>query len=165
MLEAPQGFRIRKAILNKKKIKLKDKRVLSLEPEGEYAIHCKAKKTGEVYDLLITVDHTPPVIVFSGIDEDGIARKGNVGIVSYNKSDTIEVYHNGKEIAFNPDGFYETGTYLLEVMDIAENRNTYEFTINVYHKYSVWNLMVIFSAIFFSVIGYLIHERRRFRVR
>ena len=162
---APKSFRIKKATLDKKKLKLKNKRLLPMELEGDYSIQCKSKKTGDSYTVYVTVDHTPPVVEFSGIDEDGMARKGSVQITSYNKKDAIEVYHNGEKIDFRPEGYYETGAYQFDVMDAAGNKTVYEFTILAYYGNSIRNLALIFAAIFIAIVGYLIYERKRFRVR
>ena len=86
-------------------------------------------------------------------------------ILDYDTKDTIEVYHNGEQVDFHPEAYHETGTYLFDVMDAAGNKTVYEFTIAAYYGDSIRNLILIFCAIAIAILGYLVYERKRFRVR
>ena len=115
--------------------------------------------------IISGVIQTPPVILFSGMDEKGIVKKGGLMVDSYDENDTIDVYLNDTKIDFDPEGFYETGNYRFDVWDVAGNSRHYEFTVMAYYGSSIRNLIFIFVVLMVSLVVYLIREKKKFRVR
>ena len=138
---------------------------MSLDNEGDYLIKIKSKKLKKAYVVTFRVDTTPPRISFSGIDENGVAKKGAVGIEAYDKKDDITVKKDGQPCEFSPAGFSETGAYEVTATDVAGNTTKYEFTIMAYYGNRVRSFLLILLAIVLGIAVYLILERRRFRVR
>ncbi len=164
LYRAPMGYVIAKSKCDGEDID-HEKNRMSLDNEGDYLIKIKSKKLKKAYVVTFRVDTTPPRISFSGIDENGVAKKGAVGIEAYDKKDDITVKKDGQPCDFSPAGFSETGAYEVTATDVAGNTTKYEFTIMAYYGNRVRSFLLILLAIVLGIAVYLILERRRFRVR
>ena len=138
---------------------------VDLEQEGYYQIvySCNAIKTDFALD--VTIDHTPPAVVFEGVDDTNKA-KGPVTVTGMDPKDTITIYRDNKETRLNYDNeLTESGVYRVTVSDEAGNTIEKNFKIMIYLNLKAWMVIVIIVAIIAGVAVALYITRKRLRVR
>jgi len=137
---------------------------VELLTEGEYSIEYGCPKAGLSYTLSLTVDHTPPELTFTGVDERGRAR-GPVTFSGLEKGETVTCLKDGSEYTPRRSTLSEVGKYVLTVTDMAGNSNTYYVTILLYLNAQSVVFFALFIAIIAALVAYLQISRRRMRVR
>ena len=136
---------------------------VELLTEGEDSIEYGCPKAGLSYTLGLTVDHTPPELTFTGVDEQGRAR----GPVTFEveKGDNVTCLKDGSEYTPRRMTLNQAGKYVLTVTDKAGNSNTYYVTILLYLNAQSVVFFALFIAIIAALVAYLQICRRRMRVR
>lgn len=137
---------------------------VELLTEGEYSIEYGCPKAALSYTLSLTVDHTPPELTFTGVDERGRAR-GPVTYAGLEKGDTVTCLKDGSEYTPRRATLSQMGKYVLTVTDKAGNSNTYYVTILLYLNAQSVVFFALFIAIVAALVAYLQISRRRMRVR
>lgn len=136
---------------------------VDLSAEGEYRIRYANSRTQQEYNLNVTVDRTPPVLEFTGLDENGIAY-GPVHFSATEEGCTVTIMYNDSFIPYQ-ESYTEFGNYTVQVWDAAGNSNTYTFIVKLYLNISAGAFIAITVATVLGFIIYLIHYRRKLRVR
>ncbi len=138
---------------------------VDLKEEGYYEITYRCSANQKEYKLSMLIDHTPPEVVFEGVDEKGRA-KGPVTITGLEEDDVVYVYFNDEEGKVEKsDVLKESGKYRVVVADKAGNYIEKSFKIMIYLNVKS---VVLIAAIFAILIGLAIAlyiTRKRLRVR
>ncbi len=159
----PTGFSILEATLNGQDVDY-TKSFISLEEEGTYNIRYICGKTGIEYVLTVETDHTPPAVVFEGVDEKGRAY-GPVLITGKEPTDTIVILKDDKEIKSFNDKLTQSGHYQAWVTDDAMNTVISNFTIMIYLDSNGILFILVILAVIGGFVAYLIWQRKHLRVR
>lgn len=137
---------------------------VDMQQEGLYEISYRCERTDIRYSLRVTVDHTPPQIVFEGIDDDGKAR-GPVSWSGLEAGEVIHVFKDGGEFLYEGDRLTQSGRYEVIVTDDAGNTVDRQFTILIYLDRNGFVFVGIIALVIGGLVGYLIWHRRNMKVR
>lgn len=159
----PKGFSVNGVTLNGEKQNY-SARSVELKDEGDYVIDYSCTLTGEEYRLMVTIDHTPPTLTLSNVNENGIA-KGPVDISDVEEGAVIYVLHDGKEVSAVGNKLNETGDYHIILTDAAGNTSEYVFRIGVYFNAAAIISFLLLAAAITAMCLYLSRERKKMRVR
>lgn len=130
--------------------------------EGKYKIEYECVKTGVTYDLEVDIDYTAPTLLLDGM-ENGMAV-GPVHITDQEEDSALIVYLNGEKISHG-DMLTDSGDYQLVYIDKAGNISEYKFRILIYFNSYSWSFFAAIGISLVILIGYLLRERKKFRVR
>lgn len=158
----PEGFYVTEVVKDGEMVHY-DSSVVDMTGEGEYSVSYTCDSNKMSYTFRTIVDHTPPVLALSAVDEDGKAR-GAVDISDLEEGATLTVIHDGEEIV--PDGtqLIQNGNYKLIVTDRAGNVTNYNFLIMLYFNMSSIAFFVLIILVFLGVAAYIIISGKRIRV-
>ncbi len=133
--------------------------------EGNYVINYVCAATGAEYKLELEVDHTPPDILFIGLDDNDEAR-GPVTIAGMKEGDRISIVFEDEVVGMDEEyKVSETGDYHVVVTDIAGNTIEKDFRILLYLNF---NAVLFILAVILLIQGIaiaLIVTRKKLRVR
>lgn len=134
--------------------------------EGYYQLTYRCSATQIEYNLDITVDHTPPQVVFEGLEENGTTARGPVKLTGLANDDTVYITYNDKAIRLDYDNeLKESGNYHVIVVDSAGNSIDKSFKILVYLNVKSIVFILLFIAIIIGLVVALYISRKRLRVR
>ena len=165
---APDGFYVTSALRGGENIYL-DRYSVDMEEEGEYAIVYTCSATGMEYKLNLTVDRTPPALLFSGkLDRQGRVRS-KLDFQGLQNGDRIYLTRSGNvvEPELNGDGtgtVYDPGNYVMIVTDSAGNSVEYDFIILQYFNLQSWVFFILVVAVIAGVVGYVLVQRKRLKI-
>lgn len=131
--------------------------------EGKYTIAYVCNTTGEEYTLDVTIDHTPPELIFEGLDENNVAT-GPVTVTPTEEGCSVGAMRNDEPYTYR-ETFTEAGHYVVQVWDRAGNSTAYAFTIKMYMNISAGGFLLIVLLSLGILIGYLVRCRTKMRVR
>lgn len=165
VFQVPKGFSLVNVMLDGEKQKYSlGANTVDLKSEGEYEIEYRCDATAIKYSISLTVDHTPPQVTFSGVN-NGVARNP-VTIEGVEKSDTVKVIADGVEINISKDHIIRSpGNYTVSVTDDAGNSVTEEFRIQFYLNEQGLFFGLLVVAIIVMAIVYMLMSRKKLRVR
>ena len=130
--------------------------------EGVYELEYTCYKTGVDYSLSTIVDHTPPALELSGI-QDGVIR-GVVRLPEVEEGAVLSVVKDGEVIgATGP--LTQLGHYRVTVTDRAGNSTDEEFTIMLYFDISSIAFILLIAGLAVGLTAYLVKYRMSLRVR
>lgn len=161
--QLPAGFRVDSVTVDGQEREHTRNSVDMIE-EGYYDIQYRCERTDVRYSLMVTVDHTPPHVVFTGIDEDGKAR-GPVSWDGLEMGDTLLVYKDGAEFLHENNKLTQSGRYEVLVSDEAGNTVDQIFTILIYLDRNGFMFVGILVLVIGGLVGYLIWHRKHMKVR
>ena len=160
----PKGFALRSATLEGQSIK-SGYGTVDFSKEGYYEVAYRCINADLDYYLNVTIDHTPPNVIFNGLDENNTAR-GPVTLMGLAEGDKVFVTFNGEEGWLNSKNqVTSSGKYHITVTDNAGNTVSRDFTILMYLNVKG---VVFFSLIIVLIIGVIVAlyiSRKRLRVR
>lgn len=159
----PSYFRIDSVTLDGQEIP-HTRNYVEMVNEGSYNISYRCERTDIRYSLNVSVDHTPPQVVFYGIGDDGKAR-GPVSWDGLETGDTVKVYKDGGEFLYENDRLTQSGRYEVIVTDDAGNTVDQVFTILIYLDRNGFALVGILALVIGGLVGYLIWHRKHMKVR
>ena len=165
---APDGFYVTNALRGGENVYL-DRYNVDMEEEGEYTIEYTCSATGMVYKLELTVDRTPPALVFSGkLDSQGRVRS-QLDFQGLQNGDHIYLTRSGTvaEPELNGDGtgtVYDPGNYVMIVTDSAGNSVEYDFIILQYFNLQSWVFFLLVIAVIAAVAVYILVQRKRLKI-
>ena len=160
----PEGFAITEVIKDTEKIP-HGTGVVDLKEEGDYTITYVCSANSKEYELEITVDHTPPNVIFEGLDEDSEAR-GPVTLVGLEDGDKVTVMFEDEPAELDKENTVsEVGLYHVIVTDQAGNRTEKNFRIRLYLNISAAIFVVVVLAVIAGVAIALVISRKKLRVR
>lgn len=158
----PSGFVITNVTLDDAPIGY-ERNYISMQEEGYYVVDYRCARNGLTYQLGVGIDHTPPVLALTELNERNQAR-GPVSIEDLEEGASIGITRDGQQIAYKSK-LTESGDYQIIVIDEAGNVSRYEFSILIYFD---WNSMVflgIVLAVLASVGMYIFISKKRLQVR
>jgi hypothetical protein len=165
---APDGYIIESVSYEGENIVINNK-AFDFTADGIYFItlerNAERLSVGERDNLYVSIqiDKTPPVLTFEGADEDGNAE-GRVTF-TINEEAEIRIVRNSRPFAQNIAVLTEPGRYLIIAADAAGNEAVYEIRI-AYRMDGAGYWFIILSAIALAgLVLYLIHCKRKFRIR
>ena len=161
--DMPEGFQVSSVNLDGTDVTDARTRVSLLE-EGEYQIVYDCPRANLSYSLMLEIDHTPPELVFEGVNERGIARNP-VTFSGLGKGESVTATRDGRDFNVRGDTLTGTGEYVLTATDQAGNVSTYEVTILLYLNAQSLVFLALFIAVVAAVIIYLEYQRKKMRVR
>ena len=161
--QMPPYFRVDSVTLDGQEVS-HTRNLVDMTDEGYYTVDYRCERTDVRYNLNVTVDHTPPQVVFHGIDEDGKAR-GPVSWEGLEMGDTLRVYKDGGEFLHEGDKLTQSGRYEVIVTDDAGNTITEAFTILIYLDRNGFAFVGIIALVIGGLVGYLIWHRKHMKVR
>ena len=161
--QLPKSFRVDSVTLNGKEIST-SRNFIEMEEEGVYAIAYRCERTDIRYYLDVTIDHTPPEVVFTGIDDDDKAR-GPVSWEGLKDTDTLLVFKDGGEFLYEDNRLTQSGRYTVMVYDDAGNGFTKNFTILIYLDKNGFMFVGVIALVIGALVGYLIWQRKHMKVR
>ncbi|MCR5419097.1 MAG: hypothetical protein K6E84_09305 [Lachnospiraceae bacterium] len=161
--DMPDGFQVDRVCIDGVQINNNRTRA-ELVLEGEYDIDYSCPKAGISYSLRVTIDHTPPEVIFIGVDESGTAR-GPVTWEGLKEGESLSFLKDGKEFKNGSGKLTQTGQYVITATDQAGNESEYYITILLYLNAQSVVFMALFVAIIAAVLIYLHFEKARLRVR
>ena len=159
--ELPTGFVFTGATRDGDAIDYTADRV-DLSEEGSYVLTYLCQSSCVAYSLEITVDHTPPTLALTAV-EDG-AAKGPVDISDLESGASIRVKLDGKEL-YQTDLLTETGSYHIWVQDAAGNTTEYQFRILTYLNTSAVVFVTLAAALCVFLVIYIVYSRKKLRIR
>ena len=121
------------------------------------------------YKLNLTVDRTPPALLFSGkLDRQGRVRS-KLDFQGLQNGDRIYLTRSGNvvEPELNGDGtgtVYDPGNYVMIVTDSAGNSVEYDFIILQYFNLQSWVFFILVVAVIAGVVGYVLVQRKRLKI-
>jgi hypothetical protein len=132
---------------------------ITLEQNAEWL---SAEERDNLY-ATVQIDRTPPVLTFEGVDEDGNAE----GRVTFTISEQAEIriVRNSRPFAQNIAVLTEPGRYLIIAADAAGNEAVYELRIAYRMDSAGYWFIGLFALMLAGLILYLIHCKRKFRIR
>jgi len=133
-----------------------------LTEEGEYHIETMCLATNIIYSLNLVVDHTPPTLLLSNV-QNGIA-KGPVDISDIEEDCSIYITLDGQRMNYK-EILDSSGTYHIYVMDEAGNFTEYNFRIAVYMNLSSILFFVLAIGGAVSLLIYLLRSRNKLQIR
>lgn len=157
----PEHFAVTQMEFNEETVSFSPYEV-DMSEEGHYKINYYCIPTGELYELNVNTDHTPPVMKLEAV-VDGVA-KGPVDISDIESGARISVWQDGKQIAYT-SVLKESGAYEVILQDEAGNTTTYKFMIQVYFNFSSMAFFVLVLATAIAVPAYILRARKGLRVR
>jgi uncharacterized membrane protein len=161
----PKNFSVRTVTIDDKPVAFSAGTV-DMTQEGHYVIEYRCGLTGAEYKLEVTVDHTPPNVVFEGLDENNEAR-GPVKITGMEKEDRISIrFDDEKDVDLDDDEqVTEIGAYHVVVTDPAGNTVEKEFYIRLYLNFNAWIFLIALLLVILGVVIALYIARKKLRVR
>ena len=161
----PRNFTVRTVTIDEKPVAYSAGTV-DMTKEGHYVIEYRCSLTGAEYKLEVTVDHTPPNVVFEGLDENNEAR-GPVKITGLEKGDKISIrFDDEKDVDLDDDEqVTEIGAYHVVVTDSAGNTVEKDFYIRLYLNFNAVVFLIAFLLVILGVIIALYVTRKKLRVR
>lgn len=162
----PAGFRVVEVFKDGERIATRREEA-DLTEEGSYEISYRSPTAELDYELRVTVDHTPPSFVLTGLKE-GTAR-GPVQISELEAGVSLYVYLEGTPIRVKSEnGVFEltqSGRYTVLAIDEAGNETREQFTILIYLTAGSILFFLILAAGIVAGIVYAIMARKRLRIR
>ena len=159
----PNGFRVKEVMLDGEEAEW-TRFIVPLEKEGHYQISYVCERTEVQYFLECTIDHTPPQVEFTGIDDDGKAR-GPVTFSGYEEGDTIVVMKDGERIKLAAPRLTSSGKYQIYVYDEAGNMISKNFTLLIYVDTHGIIFFIVLASVIAAVVTFLILQRKSLKVR
>ena len=160
----PEGFLADEVLLDGRNVTTTHTRVEMLK-EGDYKIRYKCPITTRDYTLSVKVDHTPPMLKFTGLMENNTARRP-VSYTGLGEGESVTILRNGTKME-EPANHTLTkmGDYVALVKDQAGNETRYEFTILMYlgAQGLVFFCVIVLFAAAAGIYMYL--QRKRMRIR
>ena len=145
----PKGFSVRNVTVDGNAVAY-DYGVVDMTTEGAYNINYICSDNGITYTLIVTIDHTPPQVIFEGLDENNRA-KGPVTITGLQKGDTVSVISGNEVKKLNMKSqITENGDYRVVVSDEAGNTVEKQFKILVYLNIQSW---MFFGFVLLLIVG------------
>ncbi|MCR5338262.1 MAG: hypothetical protein K6E75_06865 [Lachnospiraceae bacterium] len=161
--DMPEGFQLTEVTRDGEDVMASRSRVELLE-EGEYKIAYRCPKTEMKYELNVSVDHTPPEIKFTGLNENNTAR-GPVSFSGLEQGDTITCKKDGNEYKLRGNKMTASGRYEITVTDRAGNESVYFATILLYLNMQGVIFLGLFLVVIIAVVVYLYWVKKNLRVR
>ncbi|MEG1683601.1 MAG: hypothetical protein RR295_07215 [Oscillospiraceae bacterium] len=161
IFQPPRGFFVTDVTRDEGETKWSDAAV-PLEEDGHYQITYQCAATEELFTLDVIIDHTPPTLALVNV-VDGIAS-GAVSLADLEPGARIGVSFNGEAIT-PPEVLTQSGNYMLQVVDIAGNSSTYQFTISVYFNGTGLAFIGLVFASIAGIVAYLWYSKTHLRVR
>lgn len=157
----PAGFELKRLTCNGDERFVEDS-TAGLVEEGQYLVSYMCSKTQEIYELSVTIDHTPPVLQLEGV-ENGEAH-GPVTITSSETGLTVTLLRDNRHVQFATK-LTESGAYVLNVTDQAGNMSTYRFDIMPYLNANSIIFLILLAGGIIALVIYLLRARNNIRVR
>lgn len=136
---------------------------VDMSTEGTYVIDYSCERAGISYVLNLKIDHTAPVLIIEGVDEDNLAR-GPVYLLNVEEGATVSIQHNNSWGGYQQK-LTQSGEYRVRIQDAAGNSSDYYFTILIYFDSSSFVFIGLVLAVIAAVVGYVVLSRKRLRVR
>lgn len=160
--DIPEIFFIDSVLLDGEPVSPQGNRVY-MDKDGEYSINYFCYETGVKYFLDVVVDHTAPVLEYSGIGKDGYAH-GAVVLGDIERNSSVSVTLDGEKIPFTQT-LTAAGDYEIHYADAAGNTNTYNITIRPYLDINAWMAVLIVVLLVIGIAAFMIYTRTHMRVR
>ena len=164
----PDGFYIIDAKRDGKDVNL-DRFSVDMESEGAYTIDYECSATNLTYRLEVTVDRTPPAILFRGsFDKQGRIRS-KLEFEGLAKGERIYLTRSGEPVSLEMNTesggtIYDPGNYVMLVFDEAGNTVEYKFIILQYLNVQSGAFILLVTAVIVAVAVYVIVKRKRQRI-
>ncbi len=138
---------------------------VDMTEEGYYDVTYVCAVTQMSYSLKVSVDHTPPQVVFKGLNSKNQA-KGPVTLEGLDENDTVYVTYNDESSHLDmKNRLTESGRYSVVVVDEAGNVVSKNFRILVYLNVKAWMFLGIIVLGLAGIAAALLLSRKRLRVR
>lgn len=161
-MDLPGMCKIERVTLNSEEIPYSTYYVL-FEDEGEYLVAYRIANISKLESVRITIDNTPPVITFDGLNEKNEAY-GPVKMLEIEDKCTTTITRDGKDIDFSST-LDQSGIYRVTIQDEATNKTIYDFTIYPYYNFSSFVFIGLCVLLLAVVIMYVFFVRKNLRVR
>lgn len=162
--QIPNIFTIRTVYFNAEKAPVSSNKVTFAE-DGDYIIEYYCSRTGEQYNLNVTIDRQPPELEIIGVNEENIA-KGPVSFGPLEAGSTLQVLVDGEDITNSMSNEYKTaGDYIVYYTDAAGNVSSYYFTMRIFFNASAWIYVILAVVIIGAAIGYKVFVRKKLTTR
>lgn len=162
--EMPNGFRITSAYKDDVLLNTESYYV-SMAEDGKYEINYECPLIGLSGCYTAVIDHTPPAMELTGINEKGYAS-GAIDVSCRDRDDELEIYYEGKEMMIPADNMVRyVGSYQLILTDQAGNKTEYAFVIKPYLNFSATTAIITFAVLVIGLIVFVIRTRKHLRVR
>jgi len=165
---APGGFIIIEMSLNYEQVIITNNKVMPMS-DGLYVItierdiNLPEDEMRPRFFTYLTIDRTPPSLLFEGVDENGDAR-GEVRFIA-DEPVNIRIVRNGSHYAYNLSTLSEPGHYYVIATDDAGNESVYELRILYTMNSASWWIIALFAALLSGLVVYLIRNRAKVRIR
>ncbi len=160
----PDGFSVRSLYINGEEKKT-NRSSVNMSEEGYYEVNYRCTDNNVDYFLEVNVDHTPPKVVFEGVNKNNKA-KGPVTIKGLEEGDTVSVTYNGEESKLNyKNQLTQSGRYHVVVADEAGNTVEKTFNILIYLNIKSIVFLGLLLLVIVGVSVALIISRKSLRVR
>ncbi|MCR5624111.1 MAG: hypothetical protein K6G11_02595 [Lachnospiraceae bacterium] len=138
---------------------------VDLSKEGSYEINYICTATEIAYRLAVTIDHTPPVIVFNGVDKKNLAR-GPVTIEGIDANDKVVITRGDDTVRLDSKSrLTDSGYYEVSISDEAGNTVNKSFRILLYFNIQAWIFFAIVIVLVIGVAVTLYISKKKLRVR
>lgn len=162
----PEGFVVKEAGLNGKRLPFRDGNHILIEQDGLYLFVVESTPvSGLRYDIRVEVDTAPPDIVLTGV-LDGQEADSGVSFASTDAKAVFKLYDsNGDERMTTPGYVSEPGSYTLTATDPWGNTRMVSFTILRSYKMPLILLLAGLAVAAAASFLYVFFIRRTFTVR
>lgn len=157
----PDGFSVVKVVRDDVEVTSGTSQV-DFSLEGKYTVQYKCNYTGAMYSFTTIIDHTPPVLALSALDEQNRAQ-GPVYITDVEDGGDVVVLFNGEEIE-TTGKLTQNGPYTVTVYDAAGNSTTYDFVIMLYFNLSGIGFLLAVIGVAVGLGVYVIVSAKKMRV-
>lgn len=161
-MDMPGMCTVEKVVLDGDEIPYNTYYVL-FDSEGEYEITYRIGNLNKLETVKFTIDITPPVITFDGLNEKNEAN-GPVTMIEIEEKCTVKILRDGKEIDFSKN-LDQSGMYRVTIQDEASNQTVYDFTIYPYFNISSFLFIGLCVLLLVLIVMYVFFVRKNLRVR
>ena len=162
--DLPSGFAVESVMIDGEKAG-NTRGSVELKQEGEYEISYYCVASGVRYELRLTIDHTPPEVLFEGLNEKNEAR-GPVKVTGIADDDTVTITRDGEETELDMnEELKAAGKYHLVVTDRAGNSVKKDFRIFIYFNIQAWMFFGLVVLIAIGIFVALWISKKRIRIR
>lgn len=132
-----------------------------LEDDGIYKIIYAIDKINKTYELDLTIDHTPPSLIISGVNEKGYASS-TVTFGETEENSTMVIQRDEEYIALSSQ-LKTAGDYIVEYSDEAGNTVEYQFTIRFFFDGGAWIYVAMLAMVLGAAAFYYFWSKKNFR--
>lgn len=133
-----------------------------LAEDGNYVITYANDSISRKYTLELTVDHTPPVLHISGVNEKSIANS-TVRFGELEENSELAIIKDGEALVRSSE-LKEAGEYLVTYTDEAGNAVNYVFTIHFFLDLGGWLFVALIVLVLGAAIFYYFYSKRRLQI-